>query len=100
MELPSFKINTKLRDSNGIKKIVTGVLAVAMMLAPTVASASNYTREEIAQSIHTNNSAVERVITLTRYSDGFLCAYHSSHVSHASHASHSSHYSCTPGSTC
>ncbi|WP_234888719.1 hypothetical protein, partial [Aeromonas caviae] len=67
MELPSFKINTKLRDSNGIKKIVTGVLAVAMMLAPTVASASNYTREEIAQSIHTNNSAVERVITLTRY---------------------------------
>lgn len=36
MELPSFKINTKLRDSNGIKKIVTGVLAVAMMLAPTL----------------------------------------------------------------
>lgn len=100
MDLPSFKVNTKPRESNAIKKIVTGVLAVAMMLAPTVASASNYTGGEIAQSIHTNNVSVERVITLTPVSDGFLSAYHSSHVSHASHASHSSHYSCTPGSTC
>ena len=100
MDLPSFKINTKPKDSNGIKKIVAGVLAVAMVLAPTVASASNYTGDEIAQSIHTNNASVERVITLTPASDGFLSAYHSSHVSHASHASHSSHYSCTPGSTC
>lgn len=100
MELPSFKINTKPNGSNGIKKIVTGVLAVAMMLAPAVAFAGNYTGEEIAQSTHTNNVSVERVITLTPVSEGFLSAYHSSHVSHASHASHSSHYSCTPGSTC
>ncbi len=100
MELPSFKINTKPRGSNSIKKIVAGVLAVAMMLVPTVASASNYAGGEIAHSIHANNASIERVITLTPVNDGFLSAYHSSHVSHASHASHSSHYSCTPGSTC